>query len=135
MTVLLCRRVDCVAWCTVSVDPEKFQNDLTTYMVSGVKPESFMKRDNFVKFPRMFRRDSRDDTVNQLVCVICDSVADAAIVARRLGTSKESIQSTVEELCIDLDIETEEVCHGVIDLNIVSDARTYYIIINHNQFI
>lgn len=91
-------------------------------MTTGIKPTNFLEDDEEVAFPFLFRRHSRDDNdvVNELVCVICTAVADALIVARRGGLSKEVIQGVVEELCIDLDVESKTVCHGVIDLNIVS---------------
>lgn len=74
------------------------------------------------KFRRVFRRDAKD-VENDLLCAACAAAADAVIAARRLGVSKENLQDVVVELCVDLEIETEEVCQGAIASNIVS----YYV--------
>lgn len=99
-------------------------------MVSGDKPSAYETDLGDVEIGQIFRRDSvktkvntrddGDDAVNALICLVCDVAADAAIVARRLGATQDDIQAVVEELCIDLNIETKSVCHGAIELNLVS---------------
>lgn len=124
-----------ILYCTdktaiIVVNPESLRDDLKNWMVSGDKPSTYESDLGNVEIGQIFRRDTAktkgksrddsDDAVNALICLVCDVAADAAIVARRLGATQEDIQAVVEELCIDLNIETESVCHGAIDLNLVS---------------
>lgn len=54
------------------------------------------------------------------MCATCTAVADAVLLARREGASNLDLRDSVVELCVDLEIETEDVCVGAIDRNIVS---------------
>lgn len=99
-------------------------------MVSGEKPSTYESDLGSVEIGQIFRRgttktkaknrDDNDDAVNALICLVCDVAADSAIIARRLGATQDDIQAVVEELCIDLNIETKDVCHGAIEINLVS---------------
>lgn len=88
-------------------------------MLTGIKSSTYQRDVTAVKFRHVFRRDTKD-IQNDLLCAACAAVADAVIAARRLGATKENLQDIVVELCVDLEIEIEEVCQGAIASNIVS---------------
>jgi hypothetical protein len=52
------------------------------------------------------------------VCITCRSVTDALLTYSQ-NRSPEDLRDLVYSICINLGIQTEEVCAGVIDLNMV----------------
>lgn len=95
-------------------------------MLTGLKPPTYETDLNNVKFGYIFRRDAtnvRDDAVNALICSVCEVAVDAVITARRAGATAEDLLNVAEELCVDLEIESQDVCHGAIESHLVSDAK------------
>lgn len=91
-------------------------------MRTGVKSEAYKSIVTATKIGKVFRRDAKS-IENDLVCTTCATVADAVIAARRLGISRETLYNVVVNLCVDLDVEAEEVCTGTIGSNIVSEMN------------
>lgn len=94
-------------------------------MRTGIKSDTYDQDVTGIRLGRVFRRDTKD-IQNDLVCTACAAVADAVIAARvLLGASRETLRRLVVELCVDYNIETEEVCEGTIGSNIVSYRNNF----------
>ncbi|XP_012271398.1 sphingomyelin phosphodiesterase-like [Orussus abietinus] len=51
------------------------------------------------------------------ICIICQAVVKTAITMRRTGASLDTIEGIIIKLCIALNLQTVDVCHGAIELN------------------
>lgn len=63
---------------------------------------------------------------NDVMCVLCNSVFSAYIDEIRNGATEEQMTEMVLELCVTLQLQSERVCRGLIELNI----GTFMYIIN-----
>lgn len=64
---------------------------------------------------------------NDLVCAACVVAANGLINARREdGATREDMLNFANNICIKLHIQTEKVCLGVIELNIVRKITSNY---------
>lgn len=72
--------------------------------------------------PAEFKRSGRSKPnpfdSSDMMCVLCDSVMSAYMQEIRNGVSQEELTGMVNELCVTLNLQTERVCKGLIDLNI-----------------
>lgn len=55
-----------------------------------------------------------------VICYFCNLVAGLFISERKLGAQRDTLAKEIEFVCEHLHIESERVCKGAIDLNIVS---------------
>lgn len=53
------------------------------------------------------------------VCLLCQLAAEALILQRRLGMSEVQLAAEASYLCTTFGIENQNVCDGVIKLNVV----------------
>lgn len=76
-----------------------------------------------------YKADSaRNEVVDGFLCGICFSVVNQFLNMRRVELqSGPEIKKVAQELCVDFEIQSEEVCHGVIDLNFPS---IFYVVEN-----
>jgi hypothetical protein len=59
---------------------------------------------------------------DRAVCMTCRSVVDALLIYTRVH-SEDDLRNLLYSLCTYLGIQNEEVCAGVIDLNMVTDSH------------
>lgn len=58
------------------------------------------------------------DLENGFLCGMCTSVVDDFLSLRRIQSqSKQSLMALAVELCVDFEIQSEEVCHGIVQFN------------------
>lgn len=77
---------------------------------------------NFLKIPTELQNsDWRSFPANSStkICIICKTILTTFINLRHKGMSEEDIRNNVINLCVLLNIQTERVCKGVIESNLV----------------
>lgn len=57
------------------------------------------------------------------ICTMCKVFALTVITLRKGGTSPEVISKSIAELCTLFNLQTEEVCSGLVKLNAVSNLN------------
>ncbi|KAF2878765.1 hypothetical protein ILUMI_27406 [Ignelater luminosus] len=87
---------------------------LDEYISTGRKSEELTEVLKHLKFPELFRRTYKKDSINGLICTTCNVGASAIIKARRLGASKEVLVDVAIKLCVWFKIEPEFVCEATI---------------------
>ena len=60
---------------------------------------------------------------DRVVCMTCRSVVEALLIYTR-GHSQDDLRNLLYSLCTYLGIQSEDVCAGVIDLNMVTDSHS-----------
>lgn len=90
----------------------------TQKLRSDSRLEEIVKR----VFERLFRKPIElfEKLVKNVVCAVGGYVVNSLIEKRKNGTQVEQMGQFLKNVCLDLRIEPEAVCHGAIDLNIVS---------------
>jgi len=58
-----------------------------------------------------------------IICTICKSALNSFIKFRRQGTSEKHMRHKAIKLCTRLNLQTEEVCDGIITINLVSKSN------------
>ncbi|KAF2878762.1 hypothetical protein ILUMI_27403, partial [Ignelater luminosus] len=71
----------------------------------------------------------KKEFVSKLACLACDAAVDVAIAARRAGMIKEILADFAIGLCVLLEIDSVDVCHGTVELHI--DTLLY--IVDHKK--
>lgn len=59
------------------------------------------------------------------VCALCRSAVGVLIDFRRAGMSAEELAGIAVDLCVNLEIQPENVCKGAIDMNVVCFELRY----------
>lgn len=86
--------------------------------VETVKSEDFKRILQNINF-NTFRNQAQDDIADVLDCLLCQSVVNDYLNLRRVALrNQKHLRNLAIELCTDLEIQSEEVCTGIIDLNI-----------------
>lgn len=66
---------------------------------------------------------SRDGLVDEFLCGACHSVVEQFLEMRRVELlSVQAMKNLALEMCVDFEIQSEEVCHGIIEFNAPSVA-------------
>lgn len=66
---------------------------------------------------------SRNDLVDDFLCGVCQSVVSQFLEMRRVELlSVQAMKNLALEMCVDFEIQSEEVCHGIIEFNAPSIA-------------
>ncbi|XP_046742725.1 sphingomyelin phosphodiesterase-like [Diprion similis] len=81
-------------------------------------------------FPTVKRSTDLTNYIEQrssLTCTLCTSLVNVIMGYRKIGMAEETIISTITTLCVNLNIEGEDVCRGVIELN----APIAFYIVDH----
>lgn len=77
---------------------------------------------NFLKIPTELQNSdwrSFPASSSTKICIICKTILTTFISLRHKGMSEENIRKNVINLCVLLNIQTERVCKGVIESNLV----------------
>lgn len=94
------------------------KNQLEEGNVETVKSEDYkniLQNINFVSS----RNQAEDDIANVLDCILCQSFVNDFLNLRRISLrNQKQLRNLAIELCTDLEIQSEEVCTGIIDLNV-----------------
>lgn len=87
-------------------------------MRTGVQTEDLKRAFVEARSPLAFRNMDASKG-KPIICVLCNVAARIVLVYKENGATVEELSRTVKTLCTNIEIETEKVCNGVIDLNIV----------------
>lgn len=71
--------------------------------------------------PEQLKRSGRTNIAtprNDMMCVLCNSVFSAYMDEIRNGATSAEISALVNELCVDLNLQTKRVCEGLIARNV-----------------
>ncbi|XP_017885919.1 sphingomyelin phosphodiesterase 1-like isoform X2 [Ceratina calcarata] len=103
------------------VDVSSFAEEIMLWANSSQTSELFMDIIQNLKFPTELQNSDFKTLAAGLyipICTICTGTLKAFIDLRRKGESEENIRNNVIKLCVLLNIQKEEVCRGVVDLNL-----------------
>ena len=94
------------------------KNQLEDGNVETVKSEDFKSILKNINLDT-FRNQAEDDIEDVLDCALCQSVVDDFLNLRRVSLrSQKQLRNLAIEFCTDFEIQSEEVCTGIIDLNV-----------------
>ncbi|KAK0094986.1 hypothetical protein PV326_009487 [Microctonus aethiopoides] len=94
--------------------------EISEWVKSGVMSQLFTNIIKNLAIPTEMQRSdwTKLNGPNALAfCIICKSFTKTIINLRRTGTPEEVIKQTIITLCIILNLQTEPVCRGVVNLN------------------
>lgn len=109
-------------------------NEIFEWVKNGVMSQKFTSIIGDLAIPTEMQRidwTKLNGSKALAFCIVCKSLTKAIINLRRTGTPVEVIKQTVINLCTRLNLQTEPVCRGVVNLNAVS----YLILIFITQLI
>ncbi|XP_049773535.1 sphingomyelin phosphodiesterase-like isoform X2 [Schistocerca cancellata] len=107
---------------------EMFMSGLETFHSSRVKTPHFQEALHHLTLTNHIESEYLTDLSpkDQLTtCVLCDVIVNAFMEYYKNGKSKDELEALVVDACVTLNIETEEVCSGVIGSNV--DTVVYII--------
>ena len=99
-----------------------FSNEIELWTQLHYERELFKDMINSLKIPTELQNsDWRTFSANagSKICILCSGILRTFINLRRKGMSEENIRNNIIKLCILLNIQTENVCKGAIELNLV----------------
>ncbi|XP_049773538.1 sphingomyelin phosphodiesterase-like isoform X5 [Schistocerca cancellata] len=100
---------------------EMFMSGLETFHSSRVKTPHFQEALHHLTLTNHIESEYLTDLSpkDQLTtCVLCDVIVNAFMEYYKNGKSKDELEALVVDACVTLNIETEEVCSGVIGSNV-----------------
>ncbi|XP_029175142.1 sphingomyelin phosphodiesterase-like [Nylanderia fulva] len=99
----------------------RFSGAINNWVQTGEESEEFQNLLNNLTLPinlhRINWRSSTSESSNA-ICTLCRTVFNTFIEFRRKGMSANYIKSNVIKLCTRLNVETENVCTGVVTLHL-----------------
>ncbi|XP_039305802.1 sphingomyelin phosphodiesterase 1 [Solenopsis invicta] len=99
----------------------RFTHEIKNWMQTQEESEEFQQLIRILSLPTSAQRDdwrSFKDEKGPFVCIICQSVLNNILEQRRQGMSAEKIRSLAIKLCIQLNLQGEEVCDGAVTINL-----------------
>ncbi|CAL7948927.1 unnamed protein product [Xylocopa violacea] len=102
-------------------DVSLLSNEIELWTRSDYETELFLEMIESLKIPTELQNSdwkSFKAEKSAAICTICRGTLQAYIKLRRNGASEENIKSKIIKLCVLLNIQTERVCRGVIELNL-----------------
>lgn len=106
----------------------RLANEITKWAESGQESPQFRQMLDNLTFKTSMQHQNWRTFIgleSELVCILCRSTLQAFIKLFREGMPVEEIKSKVIRLCIVLNIESEAVCKGAVNLNTVSRLCSY----------
>ncbi|KAK9304244.1 hypothetical protein QLX08_004248 [Tetragonisca angustula] len=103
------------------IDVNLFSNEIELWTQLHYERELFKDMINSLKIPTELQNsDWRTFSANagSKICILCSGILRTFINLRRKGMSEENIRNNIIKLCILLNIQTENVCKGAIELNL-----------------
>lgn len=101
-----------------------FMEEFEQFMESGVRSEKLNAMYRFLKVHPMVREIEEIDDIPEeyarLTCLACRAGAATVISAFRRGADEPTLNRMSTELCQNLNLQTAEVCQGLVNFNIVS---------------
>lgn len=102
----------------------EFEKEYMLYAKTGVRSERLNEIFSSYQHSSVANRrqevEDMDDEDVGIFCIVCRSALSAILMLRRIGVGKEQLADISLEICVTFDIQTVEVCKGLIDLNIES---------------
>ena len=105
---------------------DEVYDEITNYLQIGAPAPRLFSLLEQIPMPNVFGYLSTAQALitEGSICIICRSVIDALLRYYDTRKSAEDLRSIVYQLCTQLQIQPDEVCAGVIDLNLVSNPNT-----------
>lgn len=103
---------------TVSLE-DRLVNGLNEYIRTGKESTDLQDALQSIQAPYELRNFGTT-VKNTAVCMLCNVVARLILSYRQSGAPIDLLSEALKKLCIGAKIESEAVCNGVIDLNLVS---------------
>ena len=102
----------------------EFEQEYKLYGETGVRSERLNEIFSSLQHSSVANRrqevEDMDDEDVGIFCIVCRSALTAVLALRRMGVEGEQLAEIALEICVTFDIQTPEVCKGLIDLNIES---------------
>lgn len=98
-----------------------FSAEVEHWLNNGVESSFFNSTIDILRFPTDLQKSDWRALSNGkdiAICIICKSVLKPLLDMRRRGLSDEGIRRKTTKLCTILNLQTKEVCEGVINLNL-----------------
>lgn len=99
-----------------------FSNEIELWTQLHHERELFKDMINSLKIPTELQNSdwrTFSPKVGSKICTLCSGILKVFINLRRKGMSEEDIKNNVIKLCILFNIQTENVCKGAVELNLV----------------
>lgn len=94
------------------------KNQLDEENVETIKSEDYKNILQNINI-ESFRNQAQDDIADVFDCILCQSVVTDLLNLRKISLrNQKQLRNLAIELCTDFEIQSEEVCTGVIDLNV-----------------
>ena len=102
----------------------EFQQEYQLYGETGVRSERLNEIISSLQHSSVANRrievaDMEDEDVG-IFCIVCRAALTLILALRRIGIGGELLGEIALEICIIFNIQTQEVCKGLIELNIES---------------
>ncbi|XP_033225368.1 sphingomyelin phosphodiesterase 1-like [Belonocnema kinseyi] len=110
--------VDCFN--VVDIKADILSAEIELWVKSGIQSDVFKKAIKALALPTALQRKDWKtfEGVHAIAaCTICQILVKTTVTLRKRGTPSEKITKTIAELCTFLNLQTEEVCNGVVTLN------------------
>jgi sphingomyelin phosphodiesterase len=92
------------------------ENAIVEYFHTHEETDDILKTLDSYQFPHVLREGAEDVYDNPTVCYLCNLVIDLVIEERVLGLTRETLIKEAHVVCTHLNIETDRVCTGIIEL-------------------
>lgn len=99
-----------------------FSNEIELWTKLDYEGELFNDMIKSLKIPTELQNsDWRSFSANSdtKICTICRGILKTFLNLRRKGMSEKDIKDKIVKLCVLFNIQTERVCRGVVELNLV----------------
>lgn len=108
------------SWCCAEVLGGLFADEMMKFHQTKQTTPLYSALLDIFTVPEKLKKLGREEPIprNDVMCVLCNSVFGPYIEEIRAGTSKEEMTELVMELCVALNLQSERVCRGLINLNI-----------------
>lgn len=113
----------------VDIKADILSAEIELWVRSGIQSDIFKQAIKALALPTALQRKdwkTFEGVQAIAVCTICQVLVKTTVTLRKGGTSSEKITKTIADLCTFLNLQTEEVCNGVVNLNAVSKLRLLY---------
>ncbi|XP_034941151.1 sphingomyelin phosphodiesterase-like [Chelonus insularis] len=95
-------------------------DEIIKWVKTGRQTPKFKKIINDLALPSSYQRADwsvADGFASTILCTVCKSFTKVIINLRRTGTSPEVIERSIAKLCTLFNLQTKEVCDGVVKIN------------------
>ena len=113
----------------VDIKADILNAEVELWARSGVQSDHMKQSIKTLALPTALQRidwKTFDGIQAVAVCTICQVLVKTIVTLRKGNTPPEKITKTIAGLCTLLNLQTEEVCNGLVALNAVSKFKLLY---------